>query len=75
MPVSLMSYVPHNAVVGRVEDIVQRYGQLHHTKARRQVSGIDGKLFDDVLSKLLADLWQLVNRQLSEVSRIVNAIQ
>ena len=31
MSVSLMPHVPHNAVVGGVEYIMQGYRQLHHT--------------------------------------------
>ena len=39
--VCLMAYVPHDAVFGRVEHIVQGYCQLCDTEAGGQMSGID----------------------------------
>ena len=32
MSVSLMPHVPHNAVVGSLENVVQGYRQLYHTQ-------------------------------------------
>ena len=61
--VGLMPHIPHQPVVGRVEDIVQCHRNLHHAEARREVSGIDGNLVDDVLTKLPAHLRQVVDAQ------------
>ena len=69
--VRLMSYVPHDAVVGRVQHVVQRHRQLHHAKRRRKVSGVDGQFLHDVLTQFGAELRQLLNRQLAEVVGIL----
>ncbi len=40
VPIGLMPDIPHNAVVGGVEHIVQCHGELHRTHARCKVPGI-----------------------------------
>ena len=61
MAVSLMAYVPNNAVVRCVVNVVQGHGNLCDTKAGGQMAGIDRQFLDYVVAQLLTKLWQLVN--------------
>lgn len=46
---SLMPHVPDDAVVWRVEDVVQGYRQFHDTQAAGEMSRIIGHLLYDFL--------------------------
>ena len=67
MSISLMSYVPYDAVVGGVIDIVESHCDLHHAKTGGQMSWVDRKLIEDITSKLFTNLRQLFHFQLSQV--------
>ena len=69
-----MAHVPHDAVVGRVVDVVQRNRQLYDAEARRQMAGIHRQLLNDGVPKLIAQLGKLLYGQLPQVGRIVNFI-
>lgn len=71
MAISLMTYIPYDAVLWGVIDIMQRHGQFQGTKARSEVSGIDSKFVDDVLTQFIAELWQLFYLQSSKIRRII----
>ena len=75
MSVCLMPHVPHDAVVGCLEHIVQSHGQLHCSKAGSKVTRIARNFLDDIIAKLLADLGQLADFQLSQVLRHIYVIQ
>ena len=62
--VGLMSDVPYEAVVGRVEDVVQCHRQLHDTERRGKVPRVDSHLADDVVAQFAAYLRQLLSLQL-----------
>ena len=68
--ISLMTYIPHDAVVGGIEDIVQGNGNLDDAQTRGKVTGIDRHLVDNVLAQLAANLCQLVYIQLAQVRRV-----
>ena len=72
MGVCLMPHVPHDAVVGRAEHIVQGHGEFYHTEARRQVSGIDREFTDNVRPQFFAERRKLLLWQLAEVFRRVD---
>ena len=61
--VGLMPHIPHELILGRIEDIVQRRSQLHCTEARGQVTGIDRAGLDDVATQLLAIRGELLDRE------------
>jgi hypothetical protein len=56
MGVCLMTYIPHDAVLGRIVDIVQSNCQLDRTKARSEVPGILGTALDNITPHLLTVL-------------------
>ena len=62
MAVSLMAYIPYDAVFRGVEDIVQSHRNLHHTQAGSQMTGVHRKLLHDVLAQFIAELWQFIHR-------------
>ena len=51
MAVSLMTHIPHNAVVGGVEHVVQGYGKLNHSERRCKVAWVLGKFLHDVAAQ------------------------
>ncbi len=65
--VGLMTYIPYDTVVGRVEHIVECHRQFHHAQTRCEMAGIDRHLIDNVLSEFTAYLRQLVYAQPTEV--------
>ena len=73
--VGLVAHVPHDAVVGRIEDVVQRHGQLYHAQARSQVARVHRQLLHDVLSQFVAQFGQLLHAQFSEVGRQLYLVQ
>ena len=68
--VGLVSHIPDDAVVGRVEDIVQRHGQLHHSERRGEVSGVHREFLHDVAPQFGAQFRQLSDGELSEIGRV-----
>jgi hypothetical protein len=58
-----MAHVPYDAVFGGVIDIVKGNGNLGNTETRRQMTGIDRYLLDNVLSQFIAHLGELVYLQ------------
>ena len=70
MAIRLMAHIPHDAVVGSAEHIVQRHGKLHHSQRRSEVSGVHGEFLHDVFTQLTAQLWQLVHAQLAQIDGI-----
>ena len=71
MSICLMSHVPHNAVVGGVEHIMQRHSQFHHTKTRSQMPRIHRQFLNDITPQFLTHRWQLLHIQLAQVNRII----
>src|SRR4029079_3501005 len=64
-----MTHVPNQFVMRRVEDMVQRDGQLNHAKPRPKVAAGDSTRGDHLLAKLLGELDQLMVLQRAEVRR------
>ncbi len=73
--IGLVAYVPHDAVVRRVVDIVQCGRQLHGPEARRQMPGIDRALLDDVAPQLVAVGAQLLGREAAQIGRRVDPVK
>ena len=65
VPVSLMSDVPNDPVVGRIEDIMQGDGQFDSTEAGSQMAGVFRKYIYYVLPQLFTYLAQFLLRQLA----------
>lgn len=75
MPVGLMAHVPYNAVVGRVENIVQGHGEFHRAHRRGEVTGVYRKPVDEELPYLLAHGGEFGLGQGSQVGRRLDARQ
>ena len=60
MHVCLVTGVPHDGVTGRVEDPVERQGQLDRTEVGTQVPAVDGDGVDEHVADLLRERAQLV---------------
>ena len=65
-----MAHIPYDTVIGRVKDIVQCHGDLHHAKTGSEMSGVDRHFVDNILSELAAYLRQLVDAEFPQVGRI-----
>ena len=73
--ISLMAHVPDQLVVRRVEDVVQRGGQLDDSQTRPQMPRIGRKLLDDEMPQLAAVGPQLVRREPSKVPGRIDLIK
>ena len=65
--IGLMTYIPYDTVLGGVEDVMECYGDFHHTKTRCQMTRVYGHFLDNVLTQFLTELRQLVHLQSSEI--------
>ena len=54
MGVSLVTYVPNQLILRRIENVVECCRQLHSTQTRTEMTGIYGALLDDVASQFVA---------------------
>ena len=63
--IGLMAHIPHQTIVGRVENVVKGHGQLDYTQRRGQMSGVDGEFLDDLFAQFLAHLRQLSGVELA----------
>ena len=71
--IGLVADVPHQAVVRRVEDVVQRDGELDRAEARGEMSAARGDAADQVFAQLGADfaepVFGLARRSAGEIQR------
>ena len=67
MRVGLVTDVPDQFVMRRVEDMVQRDGQLDHAKPRAEMAAGDSNRGDQLLPKLLGELLQLIVLQRAQI--------
>ena len=69
MGISLMADIPYQAIVWRVEYIMQRYGQLNRAKIGRQVSASFGYGLNQELPQLVSELRQYLAFQQTQLGR------
>ena len=74
MRVSLMTYVPNELVLRRVEDIMQRYRQLDSTQRRSQMTGVLAQRLDDKIPQLRTHRRQFLYLQFLQIRRRINLI-
>ena len=74
MGVRLMPYIPYQFILRRIEDIMQRYGQLNRTQGRSQMPGVLTQRLNDELAQLRAYFRQLFHSQLLQIRRRINLI-
>ena len=53
---SLMSHIPNNAVIRRIEDIMQSNSQLDDSKSTCEMTWVAGHLLNNLLPKFCTDL-------------------
>ena len=75
VPGGLVSHVPHNAVIGGVEYVVQGNGEFHHAQTACKVSGVVCQRVYDGLAQFLAHLWQCLAGQPAQVGGQMNALE
>ena len=73
--VDLMAHVPDKFVLGRVENAVQRDGQLHHAEVRAEVAAVLGEAGDQFLPDFAGEFLQLRQRQFFDVLRAVHHVE
>mgnify|MGYP003554131860 CR=1 FL=1 len=73
--VGLMPDVPDHAVVGRLEDGVQRDGQLDHAETTREVSAPGGAERDQLVAQLLRDASELFSREAAQCAGLSDPVQ
>jgi len=73
--VALVAHVKHDLVIRRVEHIVHRHRQLHHTQAAAQVAAGLGHFVDHITAQLLAQLLELLAVEVLEVHRVLYRVQ
>ena len=73
--IGLVADVPNQAIIGGVEDIVQRYRQLDHAKAGAEMATGYGDGVDGLLAQLVRHLAKLARFELSEVVRGLDLVE
>ena len=66
VPIGLMPHIPHQPVVRRVKNIVQRNGQLHRAEVGRQVAAGLAHRLDQKLAQFIGQTAQLAAFQLPQ---------
>ena len=74
VPVRLVSHIPHDPVVRRVEHVVQGHCQLSHAERRAEVPPRLGDDVDDVAAELVAELAELREGEVLEVDGVVDSV-
>src|SRR2546423_6100599 len=70
MRIGLMTDVPYDAVAWRIEQVVQRDGQLDHAEASAEMAAGDRYRVDRLLTQFVGDMPQLALVQAAQVVRI-----
>ena len=73
--IGLVADVPNEAVLGRVEDVVQRDRELDDAQPGTEMSPGVGHGVDRLLPEFARELFQLVERHIAHVQRELYAIQ
>ena len=73
--ISLMAHVPHQSVVGRVENIVQRHCQFDRAQIRTQVATGTGNAVKHIGAQFIGDARELRARQSPQVGRAVDGFK
>jgi hypothetical protein len=70
--VSLVSHIPYDSIMRRIENIVEREGQFDYPKVRGEVSSIFGNCANDEFADFLSQLLQLDQSEVFELRWTVN---
>ena len=75
MRIGLMAHIPDQAILRRIEDVMQCDGQLDDAEARTQMAAGDRNRVDHFLPKFVGKLAQLRFRQAAQVGRQMHGIE
>ena len=67
--IGLVAHIPHQAVMGGVEDIVQRHRQFHRAQVGAQVTAGFGDAVEQISPEFIGQGAQLLARQLAQIGR------
>ncbi len=70
--IALMADVPHQPIVRRVIQIMQRDGEFDHAEPRAEMSADAGHRFDQVFAQLARDVGQFAFVELAQIGRQVD---
>ena len=73
--IGLMTYVPHQPVVRRIEDMMQRDCELDHAKACAEMASSGRHSVDHHLPHLARELFQLGIGESAQIGRRVDAVK
>src|ERR1700759_3401803 len=73
--IGLVADVPDDAVVRRVEDVVQSGGELDHAETGAKMAAADGHRIDQLVAQLVSELAQLRFVELLQISGMDNGIE
>ena len=73
--VALVADIPHQTVVGRIEQVVQGDGQFHRAQARGQMSAGPGYGLDHGLAQFLGQLREFLGREQPQVVGVADAVE
>ena len=73
--VALVAHVPDQAVFGRVEDVVDRHGQLDHTEAGAQMPTGGADRIDHFGAQFVGQLAQLATLKFPEVGGKIDLVE
>ena len=73
--IGLMSDVPDNSVIGRIENMMQSNGQLNCTQTSAEMPSGFGHRMHEVLSYLTGQRSEILNAEGVEVSGVLNILQ
>lgn len=65
--VSLMPHIPHDSILGCVEDIMQSHGEFYDSKATGKMSRIAAEFIDEAGAEFLAHLGEFLDGQFTQV--------
>src|SRR5215470_10319456 len=75
MNVNLMADVPNEFILGSIENVVERQGQLDNAQIGPKMAAVSGQNGDQFMPDLLGKLLQLRQRQFLDVQRRVHHFQ
>ena len=73
--IGLMADVPDQPIARRVEDVVDRGGELDHAEARAEVTAGHRDGIDGLLTQLVGDLANLLDLELAQVIRCPDGVE
>ncbi len=72
MRIGLVSHVPNNAVVGRIEDMVQCHRQFHDPQASAKVPSGSRHAKEQILAQLLGKMHQVIGLHLPQFIELMH---